>query len=97
MLSAARTLLIVENDHDIDWEVDQEIAGVAHPHRERLRPAWRAQQRRRGGSPPSPAQICLTPVPQRDDHRVAPASMRAFAKPPAAETRRTANFSGWAH
>ncbi len=93
MLSAARTLLIVENDNDVDWEVDQETAAVQHPHRERLQAAWQAPERRRGGSLPRPTQVCLSPVASRQPHRTAPATMRAFARATSGETRRGAHVS----
>jgi hypothetical protein len=93
VLSAARALLIVEDDNDVDWEVDQEAAAVLHPHRGRLAAAWRAPQHRRRGSLPRPAQVCLSPVARHQAHRVAPATMRAFARPAAGETRRAAHVS----
>lgn len=93
MLFAARGILTVETDNRVDWEVDQETVAPEHPHRERLRATWRAQDRRRAGALPAVAQICLSPVPQRTGHRTAPATMRAFARPQPAEARRTADCS----
>ncbi|HEV7943616.1 MAG TPA: hypothetical protein VGP17_12555 [Solirubrobacteraceae bacterium] len=91
VLAAAHSLLIVEHDHDVDWEVDQEPGRAQHPHRERLKAAWRTQERRRGGSVPAREQVCLSPVGERDGHRRATPAMRAFPAPTAAETRRSSD------
>ena len=97
MLAAAQALLIVENDTDVDWEVDQDALATTHPHRERLQAAWRAQHRRRPGAMPAPAQICLSPVAERTGHRQSPATMRVYDGPASASTRRTADCSGCTH
>ncbi len=77
LLAAARSLLNVEYDQDVDWEVDQEPAiATQHPHRERLGAAWRGPDRRRAGQPPAREQVCLSPLPSRDSHRRATPTMR---------------------
>jgi hypothetical protein len=69
----ARSFLLLEDDHDVDWEVDQdERRHAPHPHRAPLR---RGCARRRPGEPPAPPHVCISPV-----GRVAPAPPRARAR-----------------
>jgi hypothetical protein len=59
-LRLARSFLLLEDDHDVDWEVDQdEPSPPPHPHRAPLRS--RAPTRRPGGSRPA-RHVCLSPV-----------------------------------
>jgi hypothetical protein len=56
----ARSFLLLEDDYEVDWEVDQdEPSHAPHPHRAPLR---RGCARRRPGQIPAPAQPCLSPV-----------------------------------
>jgi hypothetical protein len=91
LLATARSLLIVEDDRDVDWEVDQEPAGHGtHPHRERLGAAWGGpHRRRRPGQPPAREQVCLSPLPSRDPHRRATPTMHRVASPDSATARRS--------
>ena len=59
-LRVARAFLMLEDDYDVDWEVDQEgLRHAQHPHRAPLR---------RGSSPRRPGQLqhaqqhCISPV-----------------------------------
>lgn len=62
VLSAVRSLLLLEDDADVDWEVDQErAAATPHPHRGRLGAASR-RRARRPGQPPAAEQVCLSPL-----------------------------------
>ncbi|HEY3959719.1 MAG TPA: hypothetical protein VGL68_04325 [Solirubrobacteraceae bacterium] len=59
-LRVARSFLLLEDDYDIDWEVDQdESTRVLHPHRAPLR-GGNAQ--RRAGLVPARPQACLAPL-----------------------------------
>jgi len=59
-LRTAGSFLLLEDDHDVDWEVGQDQLGhVSHPHRAPLRGGF---ARRRPGQPPAPAHACLSPV-----------------------------------
>jgi hypothetical protein len=63
VLSSVRSLLLLEDDANVDWEVDQERADVSpHPHRERLVAASRRHRARRAGQPPAAEQVCLSPL-----------------------------------
>ena len=59
-----RSFLLLEDDYDVDWEVDQEPVEVDHPHRAALRGraiADRLAHRRPGQLEQAP-QVCLSPV-----------------------------------
>ncbi|HLM84729.1 MAG TPA: hypothetical protein VK272_00930 [Solirubrobacteraceae bacterium] len=59
-LRVARSFLLLEDDHSIDWEVDQdEHARASHPHRAPLR--GRRVARRPGAVAPV-CHVCLCPV-----------------------------------
>jgi hypothetical protein len=59
-LRIGRSFLLLEDDHDVDWEVGQdEYWPVAHPHRAPLR---RGSVERRAGQVPARPQPCLSPV-----------------------------------
>jgi hypothetical protein len=59
-LRLARSFLLLEGDHDVDWEVGQdEPAQATHPHRESLR-GWHTA--RRPGQPAPAPQVCLSSV-----------------------------------
>jgi hypothetical protein len=59
-LRVARSILLLEDDYAVDWEVGQdERARVSHPHRAALRGG--CAERRAGQSPARP-QACLSPV-----------------------------------
>jgi hypothetical protein len=73
-LRVTRSFLLLEDDHDVDWEVDQdESTHAAHPHRAPLR--GRGHDRRPGQLEPV-AHHCLSPA------------RRPFALPAGARTRR---------
>jgi hypothetical protein len=56
----ARSFLLLEDDYDVDWEVDQdERTCVSHPHRAPLRGGC---AQRRAGQLPARPQACLSPV-----------------------------------
>jgi hypothetical protein len=56
----ARSFLLLEDDYDVDWEVDQdEPTRVPHPHRAPLR--GRVYERR-AGEVALASQLCLCPV-----------------------------------
>jgi hypothetical protein len=58
-LSLARSFLLLEDDYDVDWEVDEDEPEQAiHPHRVPLR--GRRPPRRAGAS--APQQVCISPV-----------------------------------
>jgi hypothetical protein len=59
-LRVARSFLLLEDDYDVDWEVDQdERTHVPHPHRAPLRGGSAS---RRAGQPPTRPQVCLSPL-----------------------------------
>jgi hypothetical protein len=73
-LMLARSFLLLEDDHEVDWEVGQVERGHAsHPHRAPLRGGL--ARRRRPGQLPAAVQVCLSPV-----GRAAPAQHRARAR-----------------
>jgi hypothetical protein len=56
----ARSFLLLEDDHDVDWEVGQdELASPPHPHRAALR---RGGLARRPGAAAPHSHVCLSPV-----------------------------------
>jgi hypothetical protein len=64
-LGLVRSFLLLEDDYDVDWEVDQEErVEVDHPHRAPLqgRAADARRSRRRPGQPAPAAQVCLSPL-----------------------------------
>jgi hypothetical protein len=74
----ARSFLLLEDDYDVDWEVDQDQRDdLEHPHRAQLRNRAIAMRlaRRRPGQVPAHEQLCLSPI-RRDDHTVTPAKPR---------------------
>ena len=59
-LRIARSFLLLEDDYDVDWEVDQdEFRPVSHPHRAPLR---RGSPRRRPGQPSVPIHVCVSSI-----------------------------------
>jgi hypothetical protein len=63
-LRVARSFLLLEDDYDVDWEVDQdELTRVPHPHRAALRGGC-AQGR--VGQVPARPQACLSPIGRTD-------------------------------
>jgi len=59
-IRAVRSFLLLEDDHDVDWEVDRdEPAREHHPHRASLR--MRRHARRAGAMAP-PCHVCLSPL-----------------------------------
>jgi hypothetical protein len=59
-LRLTRSFLLLEDDHDVDWEVGQdEPTQAIHPHRAPLR--GRRAARRRGQPAPAP-QVCVSPI-----------------------------------
>jgi hypothetical protein len=66
----ARSFLLLEDAHEVDWEVGQDEPGHAtHPHRAPLRGGC---AQRRAGQVPARPQACLCPVgrPQWETDRV---------------------------
>jgi hypothetical protein len=65
-LRLTRSFLLLEDDHEVDWEVDQdERAQAGHPHRTALR--GRLSRRRPGQPPPGP-HVCVSPVRHEAAH-----------------------------
>jgi hypothetical protein len=67
-LRLTRSFLLLEDDYDVDWEVDQdESMTQIHPHRAPLRgPGSRSRRLaagRRPGELPAVDRPCLSPVP----------------------------------
>jgi hypothetical protein len=59
-LRLTRSFLLLEDDHDVDWEVDQdEHSQVIHPHRAPLRGR---RGPRRPGQPAAAPHVCLCPI-----------------------------------
>jgi hypothetical protein len=61
----ARSFLLLEDDCDVDWEVDQDQRDeLEHPHRAQLRNRAMAERltRRRPGQLRPPEQPCLSPI-----------------------------------
>ena len=59
-LDLARSFLLLEDDHRVDWEVDRnEPFTPVHPHRAPLR---RGSRPRRPGTIPAPRQDCISPT-----------------------------------
>ncbi|HEV2922582.1 MAG TPA: hypothetical protein VGW98_00990 [Solirubrobacteraceae bacterium] len=59
-LRLTRSFLLLEDGHDVDWEVGQDEPSQAiHPHRAPLR--GRRAARRRGRPAPAP-QVCVSPI-----------------------------------
>jgi hypothetical protein len=59
-LRLTRSFLLLEDGHDVDWEVGQhEHLQVIHPHRAPLRGR---RGPRRPGQPTAAAQVCLCPI-----------------------------------
>ena len=80
VLRLTRAFLLLEDDRDVDWEVDQdERAQALHPHRVALRRRLRG---RRPGEPLPRPQACLCPIGARP--------FTAYASGRAAERRRAA-------
>jgi hypothetical protein len=68
-LRLARSFLLLEDDYEVDWEVDQdEPIPPSHPHSKPLRS--RTPARRPGGSEPA-WQLCLSPVQHSAGDRIA--------------------------
>jgi hypothetical protein len=65
-LRLTRSFLLLEDDREVDWEVDQdERAPASHPHRTALR--GRLSRRRPGQPPPGP-HVCISPVRHEAAH-----------------------------
>ena len=83
-LRLTRSFLLLEDDYDVDWEVDQdESMTQTHPHRAPLRgPGSRSRRlpERRPGEPIVASGHCLSPVD-------APARRRQSWSASAADTR----------
>jgi hypothetical protein len=78
-LDLARSFLMLEDDYDVDWEVDEDEPTQAHPHRVPLRESrrWRSASARRPGELVPPAAVCLSPVtPANGPARRTPASRK---------------------
>src|ERR1700675_909086 len=60
-----RSFLLLEDDHEIDWEVDQEPAQpIEHPHRAALsgRPLKLLRASRRPGATAASPHVCISPI-----------------------------------
>jgi hypothetical protein len=66
-LRLTRSLLLLEDDYDVDWEVDldEPQTQMTHPHRVSLRGSGSRSRRlasRRAGQTPPACQHCLSPI-----------------------------------
>jgi hypothetical protein len=66
-LRLTRSFLLLEDDYDVDWEVDEDEHQTqpTHPHRASLRgPGSRSRRlaKRRAGQIRQPCQHCLSPI-----------------------------------
>jgi hypothetical protein len=78
-LRLTRSFLLLEDDYDVDWEVDQdEQTRVVHPHRRPLR--GRRSPRRPGQTEASPL-LCISPVPDALTAHSRPGHRRFDAAP----------------
>jgi len=78
-LRLTRSFLMLEDDYDVDWEVDEDEPTQAHPHRVPLRESrrWRSASARRPGALAPPDTVCLSPVtPANGPARRAPTSRK---------------------
>jgi hypothetical protein len=90
-LRRTRSFLLLEDDREVDWEVDQDERALAiHPHRVALR--GRLSGRRPGEPAPRP-QVCLCPI--RASTR--PSSSAARPRQNERAARRHAGSSTQAH
>ena len=63
-LRLTRSFLLLEDGHDVDWEVGQdEPTQAIHPHRAPL--SGRVASRRAGQPAPAP-QVCISPIPRSE-------------------------------
>jgi hypothetical protein len=73
-LRLTRSFLLLEDDREVDWEVDQDGRALAiHPHRAVLRGRL---SHRRPGQPAGTPQVCLCPL-NRSPAPAAPRQWRA--------------------
>jgi len=91
-LGLVRSFLLLEDDYDVDWEVDQdERAKVDHPHRAPLRGGL---GRRRPGQLAHAPQHCISPVDHsaggRNGARRAPRQPQPCRAPHTASASRSA-------
>lgn len=77
-LRMIRSFLLLEDDYDVDWEVDQDErhpdrhlteAISEHPHRTYVRLHRHARGRSRPGALPAPEQVCLSEVARGERRR----------------------------
>ncbi len=71
-LGLVRSFLLLEDDYDVDWEVDQEERfEVDHPHRAALRRGAVAERlaHRRPGQLEAPPQVCISPIARNGSAR----------------------------
>ncbi len=63
-LRLTRSFLMLEDDYDVDWEVDEDELTQIHPHRMPLRESrrWRRSSTRRPGQIEPVKTLCLSPV-----------------------------------
>lgn len=63
-LRLTRSFLMLEDDYDVDWEVDEDEPTQIHPHRMPLRESrrWRRGGARRPGQLQPAKSVCLSPV-----------------------------------
>jgi len=76
-LRLTRSFLMLEDDYDVDWEVDEDEPTQTHPHRVPLRESrrWRRSKARRPGELAPPASVCLSPItPAGEPTRRTPSS-----------------------
>ncbi|HEV7162721.1 MAG TPA: hypothetical protein VGN25_05665 [Solirubrobacteraceae bacterium] len=81
-LGLVRSFLLLEDDYDVDWEVDQEeLTEVDHPHRAALQAGVIAERlaHRRPGQLVAAPQVCLSPVGRSPGGRTRPVERRGDA------------------
>jgi hypothetical protein len=70
-LRLTRSFILLEDDYDVDWEVDQsEHLRTPHPHRAPLRERGRT----RAGAPQPASHTCLSPTRSQRPDLVAPST-----------------------
>jgi hypothetical protein len=89
-LRLTRSFLLLEDGHDVDWEVGQdEHFQAIHPHRAPLRGRRTA---RRPGQPAPVRHLCLCPVGDHAEAHRHVVRARAGQLP---SSRRSSDLSGW--
>lgn len=91
-LRLTRSFLLLEDDREVDWEVDQDERGLAiHPHRRALRGPSSV---RRPGQPPGRQQLCLCPIEPSAARAPGRAHRQGAQQPPRQPSGRSSDKAG---